>query len=380
MTDARARERERPADAWFGAPQEGQVPERAAQGGRAAAAGGDETPAGSRWLRRIGRVLRDAVIAVAIMAMVPIGMVSITRGYVWQNSFYASTRAKLAQAEASRAFALPRDARISPMQAGRMLAALHPAGKQYRYDSPAFPLRPVPDRAVRPWQDAALAAGMFATARPTSWRGPNHQKILEAAAHGLSASELAYLKTVATASLWTQYDLIARAPAVDILGGRFVLPYSDHAVVYEMPMLRFAATKELAYAGVSRAAYHLAMGQQAEAEAALRSIIGFGFAIVDNGTTAIDGLIGRVIVEIGRDALERFYTLTGDPRAAALVAARPPKDGSPGSNLPFSNTPTVEFLRDRLIKTAQNPAMPRTLRYNSSRALRVPCARRNCGS
>ena len=132
---------------------------------------------------------------------------------------------------------------------------------------------------------------------------------------------------VATAPLWTQYDLIARAPAVDILGGRFVMPFPDDALIFQMPILRFAATKELAYAGVSRAAYHLAVGERAEAEAALRSIIGFGFAIIDNGTFVIDGLIGQVIVGIGRDALERFYTLTGDPRAAAVVAARSPSPG-----------------------------------------------------
>src|SRR5450759_5940407 len=116
-----------------------------------------------------------------------------------------------------------------------------------------------------------------------------------------------------------------------------------------MPILRVAATKELAYAGVSRAAYYLALGQRAEAEAALKSIIGFGFAIIDNGTFAIDGLIGRVIVGIGRDALERFYTLTGNLRAAAVVAARIPPMGN-GPVMPRTNTPKVDLLRERLIK------------------------------
>src|SRR5450759_2901390 len=72
VTETRARERERKADAWFGAPREGQVPVRAAAGGSATPGRADEPRPAARWLRRIGRVLRDAVIAVAILAMVPI--------------------------------------------------------------------------------------------------------------------------------------------------------------------------------------------------------------------------------------------------------------------------------------------------------------------
>ncbi|MEK6612589.1 MAG: hypothetical protein AABZ29_07385 [Gemmatimonadota bacterium] len=363
MTQSKIGERERPAGEWFGAPREGQVPVRAPLGGKAAGAGAGETSRGSHWLRRLGRVLRDAAIAVAILAMVPIGVVTVSRGYVWRMTF-TNTRARLVQGEATRPFAPSRDARTTPMQAGLALAAMNPE----RENAGAFPLRPVSDRAVRPWNGAELTAGMFPTAQPGSWSGPSSQSILEAAAAGLSAREVAYLQTVATAPLWTQYDLIARAPAVDILGGRFVLPYPDDAMIFQMPIMRFAATKELAYAGVSRAAYHLAVGQRAEAEAALKSIIGFGFAIIDNGTFAIDGLIGRVIVEIGRDGLGRFYTLTGNPRATAVVAAKPP--GAGATRFPqFSNTPTAEYLRDQLLRTAGNTAEPRPIRYEALQQL-----------
>lgn len=370
MTEARARERERPQDAWFGAPREGQLPVRAEAGGTSAAAGGDEMSTGSRWLRRIARVLRDAVIAVAVMAMVPIGLVTVANGYAWRQSFgFSNTRARLTQAEATRPFALPRNARVTPMQAGLALAALNPISAT----SPTFPLRPVSDRAVRPWTGVALTADMFPAAQGGAWSGPQSRSVLEAAAKGLSAKELAYLRMVATAPLWTQYDIIARAPAVDILGGRFVLPFRDDALIFQMPIMRFAVTKELAYAGVSRAAYHLAVGQRAEAEAALKSIIGFGFAISDNGTFAIDGLIGRVIVEIGRDGLERFYTITGDPRAAVVAAAKPSSAGGTRATraTPTSNLPTAAFLRERLLTTAGSAAEARPIRYEALAALSV---------
>lgn len=339
------------------------MPVRAAAGGSATPERADEPRPAARWLRRIGRVLRDAVIAVAILAMVPIGLVSVTRESFWQTSGYSNIRLKLIQGERSRPFAPSRDVAITPMQAGLALAALNPVRET---TSPAaFPERPVGERARRPWDGVPLPADMFMTARPAgSWSGPNDQSILEASAKGLSTRELAYLKTVATAPLWAQYDLIARAPAVDIIGGRFQLPFPKDAWVAEMPILRFAATKELAYAGVSRAAYYLALGQRAEAEAALKSIIGFGFAIIDNGTFTIDGLIGRVIVGIGRDALQRFYMLTGDPRSAAVVAARVPPMGN-GPVTPWSNAPKVDLLRERLIKTAGNIAEPRTIRYEA---------------
>jgi hypothetical protein len=339
------------------------VPVRAPAGGGAISAqGGDEPPVGSRWLRRIGRVLRDAVIAVAILAMVPIGLVSVSKGSVWQNSGNSNTRLKLSQGELSRPFAPSRDAAITSMQAGLALAALQTVRETTL--PAAFPERPVGERARRPWEGVPVSADMFTTARPRSWNGPSSQSILEAAAKGLSARELAYLKTVATAPLWVQYDLIARAPAVDIVGGRFPLPFPEDVWLAEMPIMRFAGTKELADAGVSRAAYYLAVGQRAEAEAALKSVIGFGFAIIDNGTFTIDGLIGRVIVGIGRDALESFYTLTGDPRAAAVVAARAPSVGN-GPTMPRSNTPTAAFIRERLLNFAGNPAEPRTLRYEA---------------
>src|SRR5690606_12304510 len=71
----------------------------------------------------------------------------------------------------------------------------------------------------------------------------------------------------------------------------------------------------------SRAAAHLAAGRPDSAEHALRSTIGFGFAMVDNGVSLIEQLIGVVIVNIGRTALTKLYTITNDPRAVALSAA-----------------------------------------------------------
>jgi hypothetical protein len=67
----------------------------------------------------------------------------------------------------------------------------------------------------------------------------------------------------------------------------------------------------------------MALGQRDSAEAVLRSVVSYGFALVDNGTSAIEELIGTSIVGTGRDALRRFYVIEHDPRA-----------GSPGLESP----------------------------------------------
>ena len=82
----------------------------------------------------------------------------------------------------------------------------------------------------------------------------------------------------------------------------------------QRPLPSFEGSRELAYAAVSRAAYHMALGQRDSAETVLRSIVSFGFAFIDNGTSGLEAVIGSVIVAIGRDALHRFYV---DPARSA---------------------------------------------------------------
>lgn len=371
MTDARVgereRERERLGAEWFGAPQQGQVPVRPAGAGGAASRDTGDQPAGRRWLRRMARVLRDAAIGVCLMAMVPIGLTTLAFAFnLSALSFsgfspFGDVRARLLRAEPLRAFAIAKDPSVTPEQAGAAMAALQPM----RISGP-FALRPVAHRPARPWNNTKVTADMFASSRPRSWEGPTSTHILQAVPAGLSPQELDFLRTVATAPVWREFDLVARAPAMDIIGARFVVPFGDHATYFQLPILRFSGTKELAEAGVSRAAYYLAVGQRAEAEAALKSVIGFGFALIDNATSATDPLIGRVIVGIGQDGLEQFYRVTHDPRWASVVATVVPTN-APGSlgKAWSSNRPSRQEVNDRLVEIATSRTEPRGMRYES---------------
>ena len=219
-----------------------------------------------------------------------------------------------------------------------------------------------------------LPANAFAALRNPGYDGPVASRIIEATRGHFSAVEMTYLRAVAEAPLWHEFDRLASASRVDLIGGQFVLPFKDDALLLRMPYRRFADTKSLAYAGVSRAAYFLATGQPLQAEAALRSIVSFGFVFIDNGTSAIEAMVGRVIVGIGIDGLHQLYTVTGNTEGVARTAATSrstqPVQASSRARL------DMDDRRGQLLDNVANPQLPRTLRYESLRALSFT----TCGS
>ena len=328
---------------------------------------GEPVRAKRSWLGFAVRMVRDAAIAVAFMAMVPIGIVAFNGEGVWRSPmrFTNSTSDRLARAEASRSLSLPVVPSITPMQAGLAFNALHE-----QILSPAFP--PVetssgPDAAR---QSAKLTPDMFPTVSPDVFHSSGSGKILETATAGLSPQEMTVLRTLATAPAWKNFDLVARASAVDFIGSRFKLPFAPGAFAGDLPMIRFKSTTGMAHAAVSRAAFHIAIGQRDSAATVLRSIVSFGFALIDNGTSVIDELIGNVIVGIGRDGLRRFYVLTQDPRAGAAAVAPPPRlaksemrGGTPAASAPLNE------MRQRLIDRSADPSVRRGERYEALRLL-----------
>ena len=306
------------------------------------------------------RLVRNAAVAVALMTLVPIALVAV-RGDSLARSLYqwnTNATARVAAIDGVRSFRLPADRSITPIQAGLALNALLPS----RTKSRGFDLVEAPAPRILPWQAMKMAPDMFATARSNVYDGPASQTILEAAARGFSASERAYLQALATSPAWRDFDLVARAPAVDVVGGRFRTPFAPEAFPGQRPIPSFRTSRELAYAGVARAAYHMSMGHRDSAEAALRSIVSYGFAMIDNGTTSTEGLIGAVIVGVGRDALQRYYLIQHDPRAGLPALA-------PASMAPTAASRAVLQLsaadaRRRLLARIEDPAVPLGERFD----------------
>ena len=346
---------------FFGVREDAQLPVPSS-----AAGGLSGTPVRARrsWVSTALRIVRDALIAVTLMASVPIGMVAVQGYRMWGfTSFSTQTQARIAQADAVRPLALPKDPSITPMQAGLAFNALQP-----KEDVKGFPMI---EPAVRPeatWEHATMTPDMFRTAQGNMYHGPNSQTILEAVAKGFTPQEMSYLKTLATAPVWANFDLIARAPAVDFIGGRFKVPFGSDVKAYELPLIRYKGAREMAYAAVSRAAYHMALGQRDSAETVLRSVVSFGLTFVDNGTSLIDELIGTVIVGTGRDALQRFYVITRDPRASSPALMPPARvDGSRG--VAVTTRTGADDMRRRLIALSEDPKTRPGERYEALRML-----------
>ena len=318
------------------------------------------------WLRIGLRIVRDAAIAVGLMAMVPIALVAIKGGYFWRiGDVGVNTEVRLKLMERVRPFGLAADPSITPMDAGLAFAALQSPPK-----SPgAFVINEPVSRPEMSWRTADAAPGIFEGNFNNLYHGPSSQSTLEAVKKGFTPDETRFLRTLATAPVWREFDLIARAPAADLIGGRFRLPFAPGATIYEMPLADFKSTKEMAYAAVSRAAYHMSIGQRDSAETILRSIISFGFVLVDNGTTLIDELIGNVIVGVGRDGLQRFYTITDDPRGASAALAPIRQSDLTIRGGPDTSRLPLDEVRARLIARADNRSLHPGQRYNALMAL-----------
>lgn len=311
-----------------------------------------------RWLKAVAVVTAVAYAAgwVVVTSTVTYGARKAT-----QLGSFVNTQGRLAEAEAVRPFALPKDGAMPPDAAG---VAFFRLGQRPGSSPTGFRYRDVGEFAVFPWREHALAPDEFKDARGASYvGGPDPRKVIPAVRAGLNAGERAVLRRIGTAPLWADFDAVARAKQVDVLGGRLVTPFdSPDAVYWNIPIPRFAATVELAQAGVARAAWHLSEGRRAEAERALRAVMSYGFVLIDDGTFVIDQLVGARIVRIGRDALAQLYTALGDPRAAqiaeatARAAAAPPRLAV---DLPA--TATYDERRAHALAFAADPLVPRPL-------------------
>lgn len=358
----------------FGMPAEGQLPAAASAPSSPArdSIGGVGGIARSprSWWRAGARVVRNALIAVAMMTLVPIAIVAVEGGFLARMLYVQDTNvsARMRIVQPMRPFVLPKDPSITPARAGAVLNEL-----QYKpLEAPGFALNEPATRAVLPWHSVAPAPDLFPTARPNMYPGPSSRTILEASAKGFNPRELEYLRMLATAPVWRDFDLIARAPAMDVIGGQFKVPFGPEALPEMRPLPSYRGSRELADVAVSRAAYYMAIGQPQEAERTLRSIVSFGFTMIDNGTSAMDELIGEVIVGIGRDALQRFYVLERDPRATLPALQAPVRLSGPSASERRARAQLpVDEARRRLLERINDPAVPRGERFEGMQQLSV---------
>ncbi len=335
------------------------------------AAAGQDVGATAEPQSRSGVVLAagsTVFVAVGLFALVPVLAVAGVGGILMQVAMpqFANTNEKIRMATLAQPFALPADSSITASDAGTTFYAMQGPRR-----ADGLPMLPLPPRPPRPWVDAPLPTGNFGLAKPLGWAGPAPTKILERVRGGFSPEEMRYLQMVASAPAWADWDRIARAPSIDVLGTSVVIPVGDGISAEQIPIPRFVSTKEMAYASVSRAAYHLARNQRDSAEYALRTTISVGMVLSEHAITLIERLIGVVIVGIGRDALIQLYDATGNPAGRRLQAAvdsalraREAREDASIDNLDAPLGPTTApAARRRALTVAANPRVHRALRF-----------------
>lgn len=308
------------------------------------------------WVRTALRLIRDAAIGLAIVTAAPVAIVAVASNE--RFTVGETMRERLAGAERLRPYMPAKDPAITPLQAGLAYRALQSAKS-----TDEFPLRDASPSGEKVWLTSPPADGLFADLRPPQSDMPMALRIIARAARGVNADELAYLRTIAESPVWRDVERVAKAPAIDMIGGQFALPFRADAFSPAMPREQFNDSKALAHAGVSRAAYYVATGRPQEAEAALRTVVGYGFAMIDNGSNTLQVLIGRVITDIGRDGLHQLYVATGQDALAASVA--PP--GKTGRSYQPMNTPRLPLdqWQQRMLDQSRDASLPMGIRYES---------------
>jgi hypothetical protein len=351
--------------AWGAAASAGRVP--APFGGAAAwpvaPRANAETPTG--WRRRLVRVVRDVAIGMALMALVPIGIVGMRHSSFTPN--FASTTERVRELDRVRALGVPVDASVSPQQAGDALLRVVASEGDQRQLLKAG-VRP----HVRPWTRGPLPPNVFPDAQSPQYRTPRPDMVIAFVTSGrVTATDLAYLKGIAELPLWRDFDLVARARSVDVLGGLFETPFDGEVALWQISGAGFSNSKQLASAAVSRAAYYAAIGNTTEAERVLRSIVSYGLHLVDDGESTFDALIGRAVIDIGRDGLWHLYTATGRGELAAVAEpfpSRVPKAGAKAASAPPAERPWPD-VRKSLLATLADSRAPRAVRMEALRVL-----------
>lgn len=228
---------------------------------------------------------------------------------------FLSVQEMAGAAETLRRFQLPPEDGTTPNQAGQALQNIAFVGggepeawekaPGTTYDTGWFPN---PDDFPDPFSESVAGELM---SRPLS---------------SFSAEEQAALRQAATHPAHGEFHLLARARLVDVVSGRWVLPFPDTLTFQALPWPRFAEFRTAGLAQVAKAAVEVADGQQDQAEETLRELVSTGFLLMDQGPTLIDNLMGVVLANMGGDALEGYYERVG--RTADLQALRWAREGA----------------------------------------------------
>lgn len=327
----------------------------------------------ARARRGFANWLKTAVITLGVLYVA--GWFALTVGASMLNRTYAfappvsNTVQRSIAMEAMRKYALPKDPAITLDVANAAFVGLQAQPRP----SAAFEQYSRGKGVVMPWKGVGHDPSVFPTA-PLS-AGVPRIEVIDLAGKGLTAKERQVLRIIGTAPLWRDWDVVARAPALDPIGARIRLPFGPAANLSSMPIMRFSVQRELANAAVSRAAWHMSEGRRDSAEAVLRGIVSYGFQMMDNATFPFELIQASNIVGVGRTALQKFHALANDPRAAQIEDEMTRAGRRAGSVSVGAGLADFNARRDAVLANVGDATLPRAVRLEMLSAF----GRMSCG-
>jgi hypothetical protein len=205
-----------------------------------------------------------------------------------------------------RAYRLPADESVTPLQAGQALHNLNFVGGRREQREM--------ERAPAVYHDQAWQFGRSRA------RGIAHPvDLLLKPTSELTEREWEVLRREAANPAHAEFAVLGRAGAADFTTAMYELPIPASYNVESFPVPRFQGISDGAKSHVAVAAYELHSGRPRAAEERLREVISTGFLMMDEHQTLIGNLIGIVIIGVGRDGLEALYRATGRTAEAQAI-------------------------------------------------------------
>jgi tRNA A-37 threonylcarbamoyl transferase component Bud32 len=128
------------------------------------------------------------------------------------------------------------------------------------------------------------------------------------------------LRLMASEPALQGFRMLARARTYDRMGASMSLAALDSLDMHTVPIPKFAPLQNVSFANVGAGVLAQAEGRTAEAEMRFRETLSVGFLLIREGSTAIENLIGAVIVGRARVALDGLYQQMGRASDAAFVS------------------------------------------------------------
>jgi hypothetical protein len=272
-------------------------------------------PVGEGARLRTGALIVVALFLVGFVPTMTIGVTTAVGPILAEIAVpsFLSVQEMAGAAEALRRYRLEPDPSISPTEAGASLQTLAFVGES------ATP---------EPWERGPAQRheqGWFPN--PDVFPNPFSESVardlLSRPLDELSDEQQAALRQAAAHPAQAEFDRLAKASMIDVVTGRWTLPFPDSLTMTNLPWPRFPEFRTAGLARVAKASVEVSTGRAADAEQTLRELISTGFLLIDQGPTLLDNLMGVVLANMGGDALEEYYQRIGrEGDAAALAFAR----------------------------------------------------------